>query len=347
MTDSKPTITENNDSTITIEGEIPEANFTKHRGSALKALGKDLEIDGFRKGHVPEDILVKHIGDHALLHEMAERALAEHYGSLIMEYKLDAIGRPEVTITKLAFGNPLGFKLTTAVLPKVTLPDYKSLAALAVKDKAAGDVVVTDEDVETFIKNILTERAKAVDSESKEAPELTDEVAKSFGDFQTADDMRAKIREGMALDKKRMQREERRMAIIEALLKDTTVTIPDILIESELNKIMMQFANDLSRMGLDPKTYFEKVGKDEATMMKEFRPDAEKRAKVQLLLNEIALREKLLPSPEEVSKEVDHVLEHHAPHDGHDDARERESATIYVTTVMTNEKVLTFLEEQK
>jgi len=81
-------------------------------------------------------------------------------------------------------------------------------------------------------------------------------------------------------------------------------------------------------------------------LRREFRPDAEKRAKSQLVLNQIAVAENIKPEEKEVAHEVDHLLSHHAPHAGHDDVRERESATIYVTTVLTNQKVLEFLEKQ-
>ncbi len=337
MTDIKPTITANNDSTVTIEGEIPEANFTKHRGSALKALGKDLEIDGFRKGHIPEDILIKHVGDHALLHEMAERALAEHYGSLIMEHNIDAIGRPTVSITKLAFGNPLGFKITTAVLPRLTLPDYKTIAPSIAKKTDEKPVSVSDADVDAFIKTLLAERAKAEKKEGEVEITLTDELAKTFGDFKDANDMREKIREGMTLDTKRRRVEEKRLALLDALLEKTTVTLPDVLISAEQDKLMAQFGTDLARMGLTAKDYFERIKKTEDEVRNEFRADAEKRAKVQLLLNEIARAENITPKKDEIEKEVDHILSHHK------DA-ERESVAIYVTTLLTNQKVLEFLE---
>jgi FKBP-type peptidyl-prolyl cis-trans isomerase (trigger factor) len=345
-----PIITKNDDSTVTIESEIPAADFDKHKGAALKSLGREVAVDGFRKGHVPEDILVKHVGEHSLLHEMAERALAEHYGKLLVEHKIDAIGRPNVTITKLAFGNPLGFKLTTAVLPTFELPDYKSLSALAVKDKASSEPEVSDEEADVFIKNLLTERVKGVKNDGTEAPadipEITDDIAKSFGDFKDAADMRAKVKEGMALDKKRTQREERRMAVIEALVKDTKIALPDVLIEAELDKIVAQFEHDLARMGLTPKDYLARINKDEKAMRADFRGDAEKRAKIQLILSEIGMKENLLPTKEEISHEVDHVLAHHPPHEGHNETRERESAALYVTTILTNEKVLAFLENQ-
>ena len=44
---------------------------------------------------------------------------------MIENEKLDVISRPVVSITKLARKNPLGFKIKTAVLPVIKLPDYK------------------------------------------------------------------------------------------------------------------------------------------------------------------------------------------------------------------------------
>lgn len=40
----------------------------------------------------------------------------------------DAIGKPDVQITKMASGNPLEFKIISTVIPEVKLPDYKAIA---------------------------------------------------------------------------------------------------------------------------------------------------------------------------------------------------------------------------
>ncbi len=354
MTDTK--ITKNDDSTVTIEGEIAAEHLERHRANALRKLGEDISIDGFRKGHVPEDMLLKHIGEYALLEEMANRALSEHYPSLLIEPQIDAIGRPDVSVTKLAAGNPLGFKITTAVTPKIELADYKSIAGGIQKAQGDMETTVEDADVEKFITNLLERRrssAKATDgkqeedlsSEASAKEELTDEIAKTLGDFKDAADMRAKIKEGMTLDKKREAQEKRRLAILEALVEKTPFHVPAIIVDAELGKLMMQFKMDLERMGIKPADYFAKLEKTEEQLAADMRPDAEKRTRIQLILNEIALAEHIFPSKEEVEKEVEHIFEGHEPHDGHNEADERERATIYITTVLTNEKVLRFLED--
>ncbi|MCA9366386.1 hypothetical protein KC722_02290, partial [Candidatus Kaiserbacteria bacterium] len=150
------TIEKQDGSQVQITGEIPFTELAKHRASAIAALGKDIEIDGFRKGHVPEKVLVEKLGEMRILSEMAERTLAKVYPEAVKEHNLEVIGYPQVSITKLAPDNPMGFTATVAVVPEITLPDYKKTAAEVNKDKAS--VEVTDADVEDQIKDIMRQK---------------------------------------------------------------------------------------------------------------------------------------------------------------------------------------------
>lgn len=85
-------------------------------------------MDGFREGKVPENVLLANIPEMQILEEMAEMALNEHYPKILEDKKIDAISRPEISIIKLARNNPLAFKIKTAVLPEIKLPDYKDIA---------------------------------------------------------------------------------------------------------------------------------------------------------------------------------------------------------------------------
>src|SRR3989338_6780519 len=101
-------------SEVEIEGELEAEIFDSYYRQALEKIGARAEIDGFRKGHIPENILMSKIPEMHILDEMAEMAISEHYPKIIEEHKIDAIGRPEVAITKIARKNPLGFKIKTA-----------------------------------------------------------------------------------------------------------------------------------------------------------------------------------------------------------------------------------------
>jgi len=87
-------ITKEEDSQVKIEGEIPFAMLEKHRTKAIKKYGKDMEIDGFRKGHVPDAEVVKRVGEMGILSEMAERAISEAYPEACKHHEIDAIGYP-------------------------------------------------------------------------------------------------------------------------------------------------------------------------------------------------------------------------------------------------------------
>ncbi len=347
-------VTTNDNSTVTLEGELPTEALEKHRGASIKNLGASIKMDGFREGHVPENLLIERIGEYSLLQEMAQRALAEHYPLLLVEHKIDAIGRPEVAVTKLASGNPLGFRITTAILPKVELPDYTGIAKGAIAKEPKEAEAVTEEDIDKVITQLLEEKNKAENKEQKtegetKEPELvmTDEIAKTFGPFENTAGLRAKIKEGMSADKVRQLAEKKRLAVMDAIMNATKITVPDILIDAELNKLMTQFAYDIERMGMKREDYMKTLGKTEDEMRNEFRPDAEKRAKSQLILNAVATKENIVPDAKEVAHEVEHLLSHHMPKNVKPGDKERESATIYVTTLMTNQKVLEFLEKQE
>lgn len=117
-------------SEVEIIGEISAEIFMSSRNQAIKEFSEKVEIDGFRKGKIPEALLVKTVGEDALLEKMAVIALEKEYPKIIKEYKIKAIGRPEITLIKLAENNPLGFKVTTSVLPEIILPDYKKIAKM-------------------------------------------------------------------------------------------------------------------------------------------------------------------------------------------------------------------------
>src|SRR3989344_4883710 len=148
-------------SEVEIEGELSSELFEHYSAQALKRLGENLKLDGFRKGKIPENVLLSHIPEISILEEMANLALGEHYPKIIENEKIDAIGRPEISITKLARKNPLGFKIKTAVLPEIDLPDYKDIAKKIISNitDAEKNIIVSDQDLENTIMDIRKSRA--------------------------------------------------------------------------------------------------------------------------------------------------------------------------------------------
>lgn len=352
---SHPTITKLEKSRVEIKAAIPAEKFESYRAKALERIGKAVKIDGFRPGHVPGNVVEKHVGDQGILDEMAQIAIMDAYPAILAEAKIDAIGRPEIALTKIAAGNDLEFTVTTAVLPTVKLADYKKIA----KASAGADenVAVDEADVESAIKELRQMRAhhemheKGIEHDNHDhtavadehLPELTDDFVKTLGKFDGIEDFKTKLRENLLKEKQARETEKKRIAMIDGIIDGSEIDLPDMLVDFEIDKMMQQFIHDISMMGMTMDDYLKRIEKTEADMKKDWYENAVKRAKMQLILDEIADKEKIAPSDDEVQAEVEKILEMYK--DQRDISEDR--VRTYVVQIMTNSKVFDFLEGVK
>ena len=338
---------------IEITGAIASADFLAYEDEAVKHYTEHAEIDGFRKGSVPKAMIVKTFGDMAILEEMAHRALSDMYPRILEAETIDAIGRPEITITKIARGEDLGFKIKTAIVPDITLPDYKKVVGEIKKVEAKP---VTDEDVDKTLTELRRMRAHedmhvAMKSEGKEGhdhPEVTDDnlpalddaFAQTVGPFKTVDELKNMIRENMVRESEAGTRDQFRVEIFDKLLEKTTVEVPAILTEIELDKMMARLRSDLERSGLTLQNYLKELKKEEVDIRTEWKPDAEKRAKMVLIVDAIWKAEKMSYDETVVENEVKNLMSLYPDADPL-------NLTEYIRDMMRNQQVFKFLEEVK
>jgi trigger factor len=348
--------------------EVPEETLNSHRAFAVGSIAKHVQLDGFRKGKVPEKVLVEKVGEMAILTEAAEITISHLYGHILESEKLDAIGSPKVSITKLAPKNPLHFTLEVALMPEVALPDYKAIAKKLNAEKV--NVDVTDAEVDETVVRVqrqklaydrLQGKAKArqeaeaaghtlptgdvdapIETEEDFAklplPELNDEYVKTLGGFESVQAFKDDIRKHLSAEKERDVTSKRRAALTDAIVDGTKVDMPEILVESELGQMFAEMESDITRAGMKMDDYLEHVKKTREDLKKEWTPVAEKRAKLQLVLNEIAKKENVKPDEALVATEMSGLL---AKFENADPERVR----VYVETVLTNDAVLKMLEE--
>ena len=363
-------------SEVEIEGELEAEVFETYFNKAIKRIGENLEIDGFRKGKVPENVLLSKVPEAQILGEMAEMALSEHYPKILEENKIDAISRPEISITKLVRKNPLGFKIKTAVMPEMKLPDYKDIAKKIISGLTEEEksTEVTEKEVEDTIMDIRKSRAPKIhmaeeaekhihDENCKhetneeplpnpllnkerakgevepELPSFNDEFVQALGPFKDVEDFKTKLKENIKLEKINQVKEKTRLKIVEKIIDESKVELPEILIEVELDKILYRMESDITQMGLKFEDYLKHINKTIEDIRKEFRNDAEKKAKLALVLNKISETENIKADPEQVANEVAMILEHYKDADP-------ERAQMHAENVLTNEKVFQFLENQ-
>lgn len=361
------------DSQVKISGELPYAELASERNAAIVALGKNVQLDGFRKGHIPTPVLEKHVGEMNILSEMAERAIAHSYPHLLEVFEIDAIGHPQIEVTKIAPENPLGFTATVAVVPTFTLPDYEAIAKEVNLAKPSDEV--TDEELEEKIKEIqkskraydrmqelsqveaqseangeagadkkesMEEVQAKVDAENEAPlPELTDEYVKTLGQpgqFETVADFKKGLREHLEIEKKQQVAAKHRADITDAIVAKTEMTLPKILIDSEINQMFAQMEDDLKRSELKMEDYLTHIKKTKEELTAEWKPAAETRAKLQLILNEIAKDQEIKPDADEVNVQTEQLLERFKDADKH-------RVRLYVASMLLNEATMKHLEQ--
>ncbi len=350
---------------LEIIGSITAEKMAEMREKALKKFKESVELPGFRKGNAPDTLVAQKVGEMTLMEEAAELALSEEYPNILDEHKIDAMGRPEINITKIGVGSPLEFKVKTSLLPEVKLTDYRKVASsqqLASRE----EILVTEKDVEDVIQdirqNLAHEKAKSrseLDSttgvhseagggkdhnhrkvEDSDLPEVNDKFAKMIGNFESVEQMKEKIKENILVEKKLKEKDKKRTAILEDIMQKSTINLPKIIIEGELEKMLAQFKDDIAKAGLTYEDYLKHIKKGEEEIKKEWKETAVKRAKSQVILNTIAKEENISPKEEDVKREMEHILANYKEAD-------RFRVRMYVETFLTNELVFQFLESVK
>lgn len=334
-------------SEASIEVEVSWEELQKARAKAFTEIQKNVVLDGFRKGNAPEKMIVEKFGELYILGEGAEIIVDATYPKILGEHKLNTIGQPQVSIIKLAPENPLTFKITVALMPKAELPEYKEIAKKVVAGKK--EVSVEDKEIDEAVEDIRKHKAheemhqKGIphtegDEKALVLPEVNDEFAKSLGNFASVEEFKTKLKENILEEKKLKENQRVRLEIVEKIIEKTKVGIPAVLVESELEKLVNQFKGDISQYGMKPEDYLLSIKKTEDDLRKEWTPEAEKRAKMNVILAEIAIKEKLEANKEAVEAQAAELL---ALYSDLDPLR----AKLYVEHMLLNEEVFKLLEK--
>ena len=136
-------------------------------------------------------------------------------------------------------------------------------------------------------------------------PEQDDEFAKDVSSFETLEELKADIRAKAIAEQEKQIQSAFETAAVEKAAENTTVDMPEALIERELDTQMERFAYQLQMSGYSMEQYAKMMGGDVNTMRKAFRPTAEKQAKVSVTLEKIVEVEGITVSDEEIAAEID------------------------------------------
>src|SRR4051812_8008261 len=120
--------TELGDSRVRVDVEVAPEVIERELQSAAQSLGRDLKISGFRKGHVPPQVVLQRVGREAVLDEAVRRALPGWYEEALNNAHLATVGDPALNLGGLPEkGSPLSFSIEVGIRPPAQLGEYKGL----------------------------------------------------------------------------------------------------------------------------------------------------------------------------------------------------------------------------
>ncbi|MBI9048364.1 MAG: trigger factor [Anaerolineaceae bacterium] len=148
--------------------------------------------------------------------------------------------------------------------------------------------------------NVVVQSVKKLD-----LPALDDEFAKNFGDFESYAALREKITEEIQTGKDQEYDNEFKQDLIDKIVEKSTIKFPPHYLEEETEHVLNQIAQDLSQQRMDLDSYIKSLQMTKEEFIdKEVKPSAEKRLNQSLVLDKIALLEKVNLDGEELNMRV-------------------------------------------
>jgi FKBP-type peptidyl-prolyl cis-trans isomerase (trigger factor) len=279
---------------IEFQAEVPVELLEHHVLTALAEVAQDFSLSGFRKGKVPHETVREHVGEMELLENAANEALRDAMEEIVDDEKLKIVGRPQVVITKIAPKNPLEFKITYALMPEITLPDYKKIGKTIFERKDPTEV--TEKEIDEAIARIQTMFLSATQGlekkdEKAEVAPLTDETVQKFGNFKTVADFRKELSGQLEQEKTLHMKDGRREEMVREIVKHTKIKVPQLLVDQELFEFLSDRDEQLKAAGLTLDEYLKQNGKTAELLEKEERKLIEDDLTMSLTVQEVRKKE--------------------------------------------------------
>ena len=133
---------------VRLDIEVPFAELDNHIAEAYKAISKQVNIPGFRKGKIPNTLIDQRFGRAYVLEEAINKSIPVFYAQAARENEVRVVGRPDVDLTELNEGNFIKFTVEVDVRPEIVLPDFAKL------EVSVDDAVVTDAEIDEQVDGL-------------------------------------------------------------------------------------------------------------------------------------------------------------------------------------------------
>ncbi len=152
-------------------------------------------------------------------------------------------------------------------------------------------------------------KIKLHEIKTKELPEVDDEFVKDVSEKDTLDEYKEELKEKVAKRLEEQSEKDFDNKLTDALEKLATEEIPEVMFDNEVRDMLNEFDMRLRSQGMDLATYMKYTGMDQGAIEATYKPQADKRVKIRLVLEAIGRQENIEVTDEDVENEYKKLAE--------------------------------------
>ena len=145
------TVEKLNPTRVKLTIEMPFVELQPKIDAAYKQIAEQVNLPGFRRGHVPARLIDQRFGRGSVLQQAINDAIPEAYGKAVQDNELFPLGQPDIEVSKLEDGDVVELTAEVDVRPEFDIPEFSGLKVEVEPAK------VDDKDVDERVK-LLRER---------------------------------------------------------------------------------------------------------------------------------------------------------------------------------------------
>lgn len=197
---------------------------------------------------------------------------------------------------------------------KVFIPGFEEqvVGMSAGEEKDINVTFPEDYQAENLAGKAAVFHVKCTEVKEEQLPELDDEFAKDVSEFDTLDEYKKSIRERLEKSANEQADSEFHSALLEKATENMEVEVPAAMVEEQIDNIVNELAQNLQYQGLSLELYLQYLGQDVRAFRDSQREQAEKRCKLQILVDKIAEVENVEVTDEEIDEEYKKIAEQYS-----------------------------------
>ena len=143
----------------------------------------------------------------------------------------------------------------------------------------------------------------------KELPELDDDFAKDVSEYDTLDELKDSIRNGIQANHEKQADQKVENDLIDQVVSNMKAEIPDAMIDSRIEELVQDFQYRISQQGLKLEQYLQYMGMTMDQFKEQFREQADKQVKMRLAMEAIVAKESIEATEEEFEAEIKRIAD--------------------------------------